>query len=92
MRDFEEWRFKSQQDADGFLRRHVRPGQHLEFLGSVSNNGQTWSDPIASGPGTLGITTITSPPQTARYLRIAQTGTNTTHHWSIYELDVFYSQ
>jgi hypothetical protein len=22
MRDFEEWRFKSQQDADGFLRRH----------------------------------------------------------------------
>lgn len=22
MRDFEEWRFKSQQDADGFLRRY----------------------------------------------------------------------
>ena len=59
---------------------------------SVSNDGQTWSEPIASGPGTLGITTITFPPQTARYLRITQTGTNTTHHWSIYELDVFNSR
>ena len=43
---------------------------------SVSDDGQTWSPPIATGPGTLGITTITFPRQTARYLRITQTGTN----------------
>jgi hypothetical protein len=56
---------------------------------SVSQDGQTWSDPIATGSGSLGITTITCEPQTARYIRITQTGTNETYHWSIYELDVY---
>ena len=55
---------------------------------SVSNDGTNWNGPIASGSGQLGITTITFPQQTARYLKITQTGTNTTYHWSIYELDV----
>lgn len=58
---------------------------------SVSNDGQTWSEPVATSPGALGITTITFPAQTARYLRVTQTGTNPAHHWSIYELDVFNS-
>jgi alpha-L-rhamnosidase len=56
---------------------------------TVSKDGTTWSEPIATGHGELGITTITFPEQTARYLRITQTGTNATYHWSIYELDVF---
>jgi hypothetical protein len=56
---------------------------------AVSNDGTTWSDPVATGSGQLGITTITFPRQTARYFRITQTGQNAKYHWSIYELDVF---
>ncbi len=56
---------------------------------AVSKDGTTWSEPIATGHGKLGITTITFPEQTARYVRITQTGTSAKYHWSIYELDVF---
>jgi len=56
---------------------------------TVSADGAHWSAPVATGAGQLGITTITFPPQTARYLRITQTGTNATYHWSLYELDVY---
>jgi hypothetical protein len=56
---------------------------------SVSNDGTNWGNPIATGSGQLGITSITFPAQTARYIRITQTGTNATYHWSIYELDVY---
>jgi hypothetical protein len=55
---------------------------------SVSNDGTNWGTPVASGAGQLGMTTITFPEQTARYLRVVQTGTNDTYNWSIYELDV----
>lgn len=56
---------------------------------SVSNDGADWGNPVATGFGQLGITTITFPAQTARYIRVTQTGTNTTYHWSIYEFDVY---
>jgi len=56
---------------------------------SVSNDGANWGTPIATGSGQLGITTITFPVQTARYIRITQTGTNATYHWSIYEFAVY---
>jgi hypothetical protein len=56
---------------------------------SVSNDGATWEIPVATGSGQLGITTITFPAQTARYIRITQTGTNATYHWSVYEFDVY---
>ena len=56
---------------------------------SVSTDGTNWGNPIATGSGQLGITTITFPPQTARYIRITQTGSDATYHWSIYELDVY---
>lgn len=59
-----------------------------KYAVSVSNDGAHWGQPIATGSGQLGITTITFPPQTARYIRIEQTGMNPTYHWSIYELDV----
>ncbi|MCX6873416.1 MAG: discoidin domain-containing protein [Verrucomicrobia bacterium] len=55
---------------------------------TVSADGTNWGPPIATGSGQLGITTITFPPQTARHLRITQTGQNAQYHWSIYELEV----
>jgi hypothetical protein len=56
---------------------------------TVSKDGVTWGNPIAAGSGQLGITTIAFPVQTARYIKVTQTGTNATYHWSIYEFDVF---
>jgi hypothetical protein len=56
---------------------------------SVSNDARRWSSPVAQGAGQSGITTITFPEQTARYVRITQTGTDATYHWSIYELDIY---
>jgi len=60
-----------------------------QYSVSVSKDGIDWGNPIATGSGPLGITTITFPSQTARYIRITQTGTNSTYHWSIYEFDVY---
>ena len=60
-----------------------------EYEVSVSKDGVTWSAPVAKGVGQLGITTIAFPAQTARYLRVAQTGTDPKYYWSIYELDVY---
>ena len=56
---------------------------------SVSKDGVTWGEPVATGPGGHGITRITFPQQTARYVRVTQTGTSSTYHWSVYELDVY---
>jgi hypothetical protein len=56
---------------------------------SVSNDGTDWGTPIATGAGKLGITTITFPLQTARYVRVTQTGTDPKYHWSIYEFEVY---
>ncbi len=55
---------------------------------TVSPDGSHWSTPIATGKGELGITIITFPTQTARYVRITQTGTSPLYHWSIYEIDL----
>ena len=56
---------------------------------SVSNDGTNWSPPIAAGHGELGITNIVLPEQTARYIRIMQTGRSDKYHWSIFEIDVY---
>ncbi len=56
---------------------------------SVSSDGVTWGQSIASGTGKPGITSISFPTQTARYIRVTQTGTDAKYNWSIYELDVF---
>jgi len=56
---------------------------------SVSNDGTEWSKPVATGSGTLGITSISFREQNARFIRVTQTGTNATYHWSIYEFDVY---
>ena len=54
----------------------------------VSDNGFTWGSPVASGKGTTTATTITFAPQTARYIRITQTG-STGNYWSIHEFKVY---
>ncbi len=56
---------------------------------TVSDDGKKWSEPIATGAGKLGITTIQFPEQQARYVRVTQTGTSEKYHWSIYEVDVY---
>ena len=60
-----------------------------EYAVTVSDDGLRWSEPVATGKGQLGITSIGFPIQTARWIRITQTGSNPTYHWSIYELNVF---
>jgi hypothetical protein len=56
---------------------------------SVSTDGVTYSAPVATGVGTVSATTITFPTQTARYIRIRQTGTAPANYWSIDELYVY---
>jgi F5/8 type C domain/Bacterial alpha-L-rhamnosidase C-terminal domain len=58
------------------------------YIVRCSDDGKEWRQ-VAEGKGSLGITTITFPAQSARHLRIEQTGTDAKYHWSVYELDVF---
>ncbi|MBV8886477.1 MAG: discoidin domain-containing protein, partial [Chroococcidiopsidaceae cyanobacterium CP_BM_RX_35] len=55
----------------------------------VSNDGANWGNPIASGSGSSAVTTITFPTQSARYIKIAQTGSDSYWWWSIHELTVY---
>jgi hypothetical protein len=57
---------------------------------TVSNDGENWSEPVASGSGQLGITAIHFPKQHARHIRITQTGSSSKYHWSIYQFDVYH--
>ena len=57
---------------------------------TVSNDGVTWSKPVATGKGQFGMTLIRFSVQTARYIRVTQTGSDATYHWSIFEFDVFH--
>ncbi|MDA1044783.1 MAG: discoidin domain-containing protein, partial [Verrucomicrobia bacterium] len=56
---------------------------------TVSNDGVSWSAPIAEGRGELGITTLSFAEQCARYIRVTQTGMSILYNWSIYEFDVY---
>ena len=56
---------------------------------SVSVDGKHWKGPVVRGEGQLGITTLNFPAQTARYIKINQTGQDSSYHWSVYELDVY---
>lgn len=60
-----------------------------EYAVSVSQDGLNWGQPIATGSGKPGITSIRFPSQSARYIQIKQLGIDAKYHWSIYELDVF---
>jgi len=56
----------------------------------TSNDGNTWSAPIATGTPTTALVTATFPPQTARFIRVVQTGSNSLW-WSIAEFNVYTS-
>ena len=56
---------------------------------NISKDGKEWGQPIATGEGQAGRTTIGFPVARGRYLRVTQTGTNPQYHWSVYELDVY---
>jgi hypothetical protein len=53
----------------------------------VSADGINWGNPVATGTGTNGMTIISFPAQTARYIKIVQTGTKS-NYWSVHEFYV----
>ncbi|KAA9036084.1 Bacterial alpha-L-rhamnosidase [Ginsengibacter hankyongi] len=59
------------------------------YIVTVSKDGKEWGDPVASGTGKLGITDITFPSQKAQFIKITQTGQDSTYNWSIYEIDIY---
>src|SRR6266705_392118 len=57
---------------------------------NVSSDGVNWGSPVATGSGSSGAATIiTFPTQTARYVRVTQTGSTTGTFWSIYEFYMY---
>ncbi|MGI5239733.1 glycoside hydrolase family 3 C-terminal domain-containing protein [Dactylosporangium sp. CA-139066] len=69
-------------DSAGSANDYARGYQVL-----VSNDGTTWSAPVATGTGTAALITAAFPAQTARYVRVVQTGTSSSW-WSIAELNL----
>lgn len=57
----------------------------------VSNDGTNWGTKIASGtPATESkVVEIVFPSQTAKFIKIVQTGSDSSKYWSIYEMNVF---
>jgi hypothetical protein len=55
---------------------------------NVSSNGTNWGSAVATGAGSSAVTTITFAGQTARYIRITQTGSISGIWWSIAEFNV----
>ena len=53
----------------------------------TSMDGSQWKE-VRSGKGGRGTTVIEFPDQTARYIKVMQTGKDSTYHWSVYEIDV----
>ena len=56
---------------------------------TLSNDGTTWGASVASGAGSSAVTAITFPTNTARYVRVTQTGSVGGLWWSIHEFNVF---
>jgi fibronectin type 3 domain-containing protein len=54
---------------------------------NVSNDGVNWGSPVATGTGAA-VTTITFATQTARYVRVTQTGSAAANWWSLAEIKV----
>jgi fibronectin type 3 domain-containing protein len=55
---------------------------------TVSSDGINWSGSVATGVGSSSITTISFAAQSARYIRITQTGSASGTYWSIEEFNV----
>jgi hypothetical protein len=55
---------------------------------NVSNDGVNWGSPVAFGSGSSALLTILFANQTARYIRVTQTGSVSGLWWSIAEFNV----
>jgi hypothetical protein len=55
----------------------------------VSNDGRNWGGAVATGNGTPQLVTISFPSQTARCIKVLQTGTVTASWWSIAQLNAY---
>ena len=55
----------------------------------VSDDGEAWGDPIATGEGVEGQARIELDPVTTRFLEIRQTGAADGNHWSIHDLHLY---
>ncbi|MFK7851125.1 MAG: discoidin domain-containing protein [Akkermansiaceae bacterium] len=67
-------------DASGSNRDYPR-GYEI----SVSNDGKTWSKPLAKGKGSEALLEVRFPPVEAKFLRVTQTGKHRLY-WSIHEM------
>ncbi len=56
---------------------------------TLSDDGKTWSKPVASGIGAGAVTDIIFPAETARFLRITDTGQVNGLFWSIHEVTLY---
>ncbi len=54
----------------------------------VSNDGTSWSEPVAAGTGSTSRITVTFPEQTAKFVRVVLTGSAGVY-WSIYDLNLY---
>ena len=54
----------------------------------VSNDGVNWGAPIAKGRNDQSVLRLTFPAQSARYIKVVQTG-KTWHHWVVASFEVF---
>lgn len=61
----------------------------LGYKVELSADGQKWSQPVAAGKGSGGVTDIAFTPAIAKFIRITQTGSVNGLFWSIHELQVF---
>ncbi|MEV6012839.1 glycoside hydrolase family 3 C-terminal domain-containing protein [Streptomyces sp. NPDC051976] len=55
---------------------------------SLSSNGTSWSAPVATGSGAAALITASFPAQSARYIRVTQTGSSS-YWWSIAEFNAY---
>lgn len=58
----------------------------------LSNDGENWGKPVASGKRGSKQMTIHFPEQTAKYVRIVQTGKDRGKYWSIHDLGLLARQ
>jgi mono/diheme cytochrome c family protein len=62
----------------------------IAYTVQVSNDGATWSAPVAQGTGAAPTTVITFRPVPARFIRITQTGTaRGAERWAIQQVRVY---
>jgi len=54
----------------------------------LSSDGTTWGSPVATGTGSAALVTAAFPTQTARYIKVVQTGSSG-NWWSIAEFNAY---